>query len=135
MEQALTKIGEQGLAGALLVLFALAIVYLNKKREDTAEERLKESKEALLTIAAANTIMVSLKDAVSGLSTTLAALNSTVQTMHSENKAALDQARERDVRVERMIEATAETTRDLESTLDKLSGQVSSIAGRETAGR
>lgn len=135
MEQALTKIGEQGLAGALLVLFALAIVYLNKKREDTAEERLKESKEALLTIAAANTIMVSLKEAVSGLSTTLAALNSTVQTMHSENKAALDQARERDVRVERMIEATAKTTRDLESTLDKLSGQVSSIAGRETVGR
>lgn len=135
MEQALSKIGEQGLAGALLVLFALAIVYLNKKREDTAEDRLKESKEALLTIAAANTIMVSLKEAVSGLSTTLAALNSTVQTMHSENKAALDQARDRDARVERMIEATAETTRDLESTLDKLSGQVSNIASRELVGR
>lgn len=130
MEQALSKIGEQGLAGALLVLFALAIVYLNKKREDTAEDRLKESKEALLTIAAANTIMVSLKEAVAGLSTTLAALNSTVQTMHSENKAALDQARERDMRVERRIEETAESARDLETAIEKLSGQISSIGSR-----
>lgn len=130
MEQALSKIGEQGLTGALLVLFMLAIVYLNKKRDDTAEERLKESKEALLTIAAANTIMASLKEAVTGLSTTLAALNSTVQTMHSENKAALDQARERDTRVERRIEETAEMARDLETAMDKLSSQIASLGSR-----
>lgn len=132
MEQALSNIAEQGLTGALLVLFMLAIVYLNKKRDDTAEERLKESKEALLTIAAANTIMASLKEAVTGLSTTLAALNSTVQTMHSENKAALDQARERDTRVEGRINETAEMARDLESAVDKLSTQIASLGSRGT---
>lgn len=128
MEQALSKIGEQGLTGALLVLALLAVIWLGKKLEANAEERLKESKEALLTIAAANQIMATLKDAVSGLATTLAALNSTVQTMHTENKSALEQARERDTRFEKQIEGVDEAIGEMDKLLSK-------IAGRDAAGR
>ncbi|MBF6059146.1 hypothetical protein H8792_012445, partial [Thiomicrorhabdus sp. HH1] len=58
-----------------------------------------------------------------------------VQTMHAENKSALDQARQRDDRFERAIEEQGKAVSDLEKSLGQVALDLSRIADRGNAGR
>lgn len=129
MEQALSKIGENGLAGALLVLSLLAIIWLNNRMQAVTDARLTDTREALMIMAKNNEVMASLKDAVAGLTTTLAGLATTVQTMHADSKSALELTRTRDDRVERMIEENGKVIRDVENAFHDVAKDISRLAG------
>lgn len=133
MEAALKLIGEQGLAGALLVVALAAIVYLNKKREDVADARLADTRELLTIIADVNQNLRAMKEAVAGLSTSLAALTSTIQTMQADSRAALNETQQVRTRIERMIEANSEAIRDIKETVNDTARDVDRLAGN--AGR
>jgi hypothetical protein len=116
--EAVTKVlSEQGLAGAFLLVLLLAIGYLQRKRDDDSESRLKDSRETLLTVSEMNRLVGGLKDAVAGLNQNLASLTSTVQTLHSDTRQATEFNRVRDERVERMIESNGEIIRDTQGTV------------------
>ena len=134
MEQALTKIGENGLAGALLVLSICAIIWLNNRMQTVSDARLTDTREALMIMAKNNEVMAALKDAVTGLTTSLAALSATVQTMHADSKSALEQTRTRDDRVERMIEENGKVIREVENAFHDVSKDISRLAGTFTQG-
>lgn len=129
MEAALKILGEQGLAGALLVLALGAIVYLNKKREDVADARLADTRELLTIVADVNQNLRAMKEAVSGLSTSLASLTTTIQTMQSDSRSSLTQTQEARARIERMIEANSEAIRTIKETVNDTARDVDRLAG------
>lgn len=117
--EVITKIlSEQGLAGAFLLSMLFAVIYLQKKLDDGSENRLKDSREMLTTVAQMNTLIGGLKDAVAGLNQSLASLTLTVQTLHSDTKQATEFNRVRDERVERMIETNGEIIRNTAGTVN-----------------
>lgn len=114
MDQALQKIAEQGVIGALLVVMLLVIAWLQKKRDEGAEARLKESREALVTAAETNRILSAIKDTLAGLTTSQANLNATVAMMDTFVRGTVDKQSLRDDRVERTIEANGTVIREIE---------------------
>ncbi|GLS45176.1 hypothetical protein [Methylobacterium brachythecii] len=130
MEAALKTLADQGVAGALLVLFLGAIVYLNKKREESSDARLKDTKEQLVVTAETNHTLATLKDAVSGVASSITTISLNMSAMHADNRSALDRMNSRDERIERMIEeigksssATRATVESITKDLDRLLDQ------------
>ncbi|KMO23737.1 hypothetical protein [Methylobacterium aquaticum] len=114
LDSAMGKLLDQGLVGVMLVLFLIAIIYLQKRRDSDAEARLKESRETLLTAAETNRILSSIKDTLAGVAQSQTFLTATVQAIDANARSALASQTERDMRVERMIENASETIREIE---------------------
>lgn len=115
LDEALKSLIGQGVVGAMLVLLILAVVYLQKRRDSDGEARLKDTRENLISAAETNRVLGVMNTAVSGLNQSMASLCSTVQLLHSDTKSAMDHNRQRDDRVERMIETNGELIRSIEN--------------------
>lgn len=134
LDSALSKILEQGVTGALLVILLLAIGYLQRKRDSDAEARLKEARETLVTAAETNRVLSGIKDTLGGVAQSLNFLTVTVQTIDGNARSALASQTDRDQRVERMIEANGDVIRDIQAAAERNKGlierAVSALEGR-----
>jgi uncharacterized protein (DUF1800 family) len=128
MDKLVEILAGQGLAGAMLVMLILAVKYLQGKRDDDGEARLADSRDMLKTQHEMNLAVGKMTDAVVGLKEALTSLTITVQNSHSENKTALEVTRERDNRVERMIEANGEVIRSTQECIRHMKAAVSELA-------
>lgn len=135
MEQAFGVLTQHGLAGAIIILCVLAIVALSNRLNGVSEKRLTENRETLLTIAEVNRTLSSLKDAVAGLSTSLSALTSTVQTMQADSRAALGQTQQVRDRIERQIDQNGEHLRAIRSAVEDTAKDVDRLQAGIAAGR
>lgn len=115
LDSAMSKLLDQGLVGVMLVLFLIAIIYLQKRRDSDAEARLKESRETLLTAAETNRILASIKDTLAGVTQSQTFLTATVQAIDANARSALASQTERDQRVERMIEGNSDSIQKIEA--------------------
>ena len=115
MDEALKTLAGQGVIGAMMVLLLFAIIYLQKKRDSEGEARLKETRETLQEAGETIRVVGQFRDTVVGLSTSMNSLTVTVQTMHADIKSAREQNKQRDDRVEAMIERNGGYIREIES--------------------
>jgi hypothetical protein len=142
VDGALQKVAEQGVVGALLVIMLLVIGYLQRKRDNEAEQRLKEARETLMTTAETNRVLAALKDTMAALQQAQQSLTVTVQTMDLWARSALDKQVMRDDRVEKTIDAHSTALRELEDVardsnrlITELRGQVERLPLRGQSDR
>ena len=114
MEKAFDVLLNQGVLGALLVLFLIAIVSLQNKRDKESDGRLKDARELLTTIAEVNRALTALRDSVGGVAQSLTSLIVTVQSIHADTNAHREANRERDRRVEATIEDSRRLVKSIE---------------------
>lgn len=134
-EEAIKELIKTGVLGSLLVLALLAVVYLQKQRDAESRERLKDMRDALITTAETNNLLLQLKEAVTGLVTSNASVVTTLSTVHALIISNAELMRTRDDRVERVIEKNAEAIQRIESGIRETEGTIDGLRDVVRAGR
>lgn len=118
-EDAIKELIRSGLLGCLLVLALGAVVYLQKKRDAEGAERLQDMRNAVLTAAETNNLLTQMKEAITGLVSGNAGNATTLSTIHATVAANHAAMRDRDDRVERLIEKNGEVVGRIEQGVGK----------------